>query len=297
MRATREEWALFAVCVVLWGAAYAMTRAAMDADASPVLIACARQALAAAILGGLVMARRRAGKMGPPTKQAQPKLALLGLIGGALPFFLLALAQETIASGLVGIIAALTPVLVTAFAWLVAPEDRLTAPKLIGVVLGFLGVVVLSLPNADMPLGRPALWGIAAATAAAVAYAVNTLLVRIGPSIPPLEASAGWTFYGALWSAPFALYALTTEGGPSAMGWVWIGVLAIGPTAIAGLAYFRLIERPGPSFATQTNYVLPLFALGIGAILLGERVTPNAFAALAMVAAGLFIAQEGWRRR
>lgn len=296
MAATGREWALFFFCVALWGSAYGMTRTAMDSGASASIIATARLWIAAGFLMALLTLRRRQGKAPGPAPGSAKKLAVLGLIGGAIPFFLLAWAQNFIPSGLVGIIAALTPVMVAASAWTVAPEDRLTPAKLVGVALGFVGVAVLMAPDAQAPTGDKAVWGVLAAALAAVAYAVNTLLVRIGPAIPALEASAGWTLYGALWSTPFGAYDFIQNPAPHPMGWAMIVALAIGPTALAGVAYFRLIERPGPTFATQTNYLLPLWAVGLGAIVLGERLSPNAFLALALVASGLFIAQEGWRR-
>jgi drug/metabolite transporter (DMT)-like permease len=295
MAATGREWALFFLCVVFWGSAYGMTRTAMDAGSTPALIASARLWIAAGFLFALLQWMRRQGNAPGPTLGASRKLALLGLVGGAFPFFLLAWAQNFIPSGLVGIIAALTPVMVAAFAWIVAPEDRLTPAKVIGVSLGFVGVAVLMAPDAQAPLGDRAVWGVMAAVTAAIAYAVNTLLVRVGPVIPPLEASAGWTFFGALWSTPLGAYDLMHNPGPSPLGWTMITALALGPTALAGIAYFRLIESPGPTFATQTNYVLPIWAVGLGAFLLGERLNANAFWALLLVASGLFIAQEGWR--
>jgi drug/metabolite transporter (DMT)-like permease len=296
VRPTAKDWGLFFVCVSLWGSAYAMTRQALHHDAHPLIITAGRMWIATFLLHGVLSFARAKGKAPAATPNVQWKLALLGLFGGALPFAALSWSQTRIESGLVGILAALTPILVAATAWMVAPEDRLTPPKLIGVVIGFIGVVVLMGPTALSGLGSGDFLGQLAAASAAFAYAANTLLVRIGAPIPALEASAGWTLYGALFVTPFAIGLGGFATPPDAMGWAMIALLALGPTGIAAIAYFALIRSAGPSFATQTNYMLPLWAVALGAALFAERLGPNAYLALALIALGLFIAQDGVAR-
>jgi drug/metabolite transporter (DMT)-like permease len=290
-----RDWALFIFCVLNWGSAYALVRVALHHGATPPLVACVRLWLAALLLHAILFARRRAGLEPAPMKGATAKLIAMGVLGAAAPFFLFSLAQTWLSSGLVAIYAALTPLMVTGLAPLVAPEDRLTAHKLLGVGLGFVGVIVLIGPDALAGAVNANLLGQLIAIAAATAYAVNTLIARGGVQIPATEGAAGWTFYGALCSTPFAVLSLAAGAHLDIVAWITLGALAIGATGLAGIAYFHLIRSAGPVFVTQTNYVIPLWALALGAMLFGERIPPQALLALALIAAGLFVAQDGWR--
>jgi drug/metabolite transporter (DMT)-like permease len=280
--------------VATWGSAYAAVHVALQGGASPWTITAARMWMGTMLLHGVLWAQR--ARAGEPlhTFTITPRLVLLGLAGGTAPFALLSFAQLYISSGLTGVLAALTPLMVGATAPLVAPEEKLTTTRLIGLVLGFAGVVVLTGPAAFAMNGSGALVGILAATGAAASYALNALIARHGEPIPPLEASAGWTFWGAVLATPFMLL-MPSAIPPSPLAWSMIALLALGPTALASLAYFRLVRTAGPGFLTQANYVLPLWAVTLGVIAFGERVEPNMLAALLLIGLGLFTAQGGWR--
>ena len=109
-----------------------------------------------------------------------------------------------------------------------------------------------------------------------------------------MESAAGWTFWGALYATPFA--ALTWTSAPQPLAWLMIVVLALGSTGIASIAYFQLLRSVGPSFVSQTNYLLPVCAVTLGAILFGERLDWNAALALGLICLGLVTTQGGWRR-
>jgi drug/metabolite transporter (DMT)-like permease len=292
-----REWALFALCVALWGSAYAMVKTGLAHGAQPWVIVAGRLWIATLLLHVLLWRRRAAGQEPPKAPNTAGKLLILGVFGAALPFALLSTAQQSIDSGLTGIISAITPILVGVAAPLVTPGDRLTLWRVIGLGLGFGGVVTLIGPDALSGLGGPALFGQLAAAGAATSYAFNTLIARAGPPIPALEAAAGWTLYGALIATPFAVWQALTHGLPDGIGVGMIALLAVGPTAIAAVAYFHLLRIAGPAFVTQTNYAIPLWAVGLGALLFGERLGAHALAAGGLIALGLFVAQEGWRKR
>jgi len=267
---------------------------ALQADAEPWTIVAGRMWIATAALHLYLWMRRAAGKEPPPTPNSLGKLIGMGLVGAAAPFALLSWAQTRIDSGLVGILAALTPILVGVTGPMFAREERLTSGRIVGLVLGFAGVVVLMGPEAIAGLGGPAFLGQFAAAAGAVCYAANALMGRRGVDIPPLEAAAGWTLWGAIFSTPFAIW--TWAGPPLPMAWIMITVLALGATGIGGIAYFMLLRSVGPTFVSQTNYLLPVGAVAFGAALFGERLDWNAAAALVLIGLGLITTQDGWRR-
>lgn len=289
-----NDWALFAMCVGMWGSAYACVRVALHHDAQPWTIVAGRLWIGTAALHLLLWFRRSSGKEPTHTPHATGKMMLLGFVGAMAPFALLSWAQTRINSGLVGILAALTPILVGFIAPLMAQDDRLTTAKVIGLLLGFAGVVVLTGPDALSGLGAGAVWGELAAAGGAAAYAVNALMARRGPEVPALESAARWTFWGALYATPFAIW--TWTGAPQPLAWVMIVTLALGATGLASIAYFQLLRSVGPSFVSQTNYLLPLCAVGLGALIFGERLDWNAAVALGLIGLGLFTTQGGFRR-
>lgn len=291
---TATDWALFFVCVATWGSAYAAVHVALASGASPWTITASRMWMGTLLLHGFLWMQRARNGEPLQTFKITPRLVLLGIAGGTAPFALLSFAQLYISSGLTGILAALTPLMVGATAPLIAPEERLTVTRLIGLLLGFAGVIVLTGPAAFAASGSAMLPGILAATGAAASYALNALIARHGAPIPPLEASAGWTFWGAVLATPFMLL-MPSETPPTPVAWLMIALLALGPTALASLAYFRLVRTAGPGFLTQANYCLPLWAVTLGVIAFGERVEPNMLAALLLIGLGLFTAQGGWR--
>ncbi len=291
-----REWAVFFFCVAMWGSAYALVETALAHAAQPAVIVAARLWMATFVLHGFWFWQRRKGKAAGRTAGVQGKLFLLGLFGTTIPFGLLSWGQQHIDSSLAGILAAITPLIVAGIAPLLGQDKHLSAARVIGLALGFSGVVVLMGPEAFEGLGGGgglSLLGQMAAAGAALSYAVNGLMVRAGKTIPALEASSGWTLYGALLATPFAALALMRHPAPEFNAWAAIVALAIGPTALAGVGYFWLAPRAGPTFVTQTNYAIPLWAVAIGALALGERISPQALIALALIGMGLFVAQGG----
>ncbi|MGE0829082.1 MAG: DMT family transporter [Hyphomonadaceae bacterium] len=293
-RPTAGDWCLFALCVALWGSAYAMVRVALHHGAGPWEIVAARLWLAAIFLNLVLAARRAAGLEPPRTPRARRKLLLMGALGAAAPFWLYSWAQLSAPSGLVGLYAAVTPLLVAFLAPLFARGERMDASRITGLCLGFAGVAALMGPSA-LDAEHASVLAQGAAFLGAACYAANTLLARGGVQIPPLEAAAGWTLFGALIATPFAASEIVAGSRPEPLAWLAIAGLALGPTGIATIAYFQLIRSTGPVFVTQTNYLMPLWALALGAIAFQEPIGPNAIAALALIVFGLFIAQAGWR--
>ncbi|MBI1250775.1 MAG: EamA family transporter [Alphaproteobacteria bacterium] len=292
---TPLSWALFFFCVAVWGSAYATVRFCLEHGAAPWLIVAARLWLATFALNLFLAWRHSAGKAPPPTPKARRKLFAMGLLGAVIPFGLYAWAQQYAPSGLAGLYSALTPLMVGVLAPLFAAEERLTLNRIIGLSLGFAGVAVLMGPAAFGAAHTTPLLPQLAVAAAAASYAINNLVGRMGASVPAIEAAAGWTFFGALSATPFAIWQTAQHGWPEPLAWVGIAALAIGPTALAAIAFFHLLRTTGPLFVSQTNYLLPVWAIVLGAMWFGETIAGNLIGALALIAAGLFVTQEGWK--
>lgn len=295
MRLTGRDWTLFFVCVALWGSAYALVRVGLMNDAAPWQIVAGRLWAATLFLHAILFVRRRRGLEPPRTPRSRRKLLAMGLLGAALPFWLYSWAQLSAPSGLVGLYAAVTPLMVAFLAPFFAKSERLDAARVFGLALGFAGVAVLMGPSAFGGERDATLAAQAAAFLGAACYAVNALAARAGADIPPLEAAAGWTFFGAVFATPFGVGETLAGAHPNAVAYLAIAALALGPTGLAAIAYFALVRSAGPVFTVQTNYLMPIWALGLGAVAFGETIGINAIAAFALIALGLFVAQEGWR--
>jgi drug/metabolite transporter (DMT)-like permease len=290
------DWLLFFVCVAFWGSAYALVRIGLDHGASPWQIVAGRLWLAAIFLNALLLAHRAATKTPRPAgTRASLKLVAMGFLGAAAPFALYSWAQLSAPSGIVGLYAAVTPLLVAGLAPAFAATERLDAMRLFGLALGLAGVAALMAPSV-LGQGHASLWGQGAAVLGSICYAANALVARSGAAIPPLAAAAGWTLFGALMSSPFAIVETTAGARPDAIAWLAVLGLALGPTGVASIAYFRLVCSAGPIFVSQTNYLMPLWALALGAVAFHEPIHANALAAFGLIAAGLFAAQRGPRR-
>ncbi len=289
------NWILLFCLVFLWGTSFLATALAVD-SISPVSIVALRVVLGALVLvAALVLKKIKL----PTARPAWTVFVLMGLVGNLLPFFLIAWGQQSIASGVAGVIMAIMPLATMVLAhYFVAGED-LNRFKLLGFAVGISGIVLLLGPVFGGE--RHQLLGAAAVLLAACFYALNTVLAHALPSFPPLVTAAGVLIASSVVSVPIWLvqaYMAASEVG-STLSWGWIiggsssdSILAliwlgIGPTGIATLIYFNVIQRAGPSFLSTINYLIPAVAFFTGAWLLSEPVTVQSLLALAVVLIGI----------
>jgi drug/metabolite transporter (DMT)-like permease len=211
---------------------------------------------------------------------------LFGFVGNLLPFFLIAWGQQTIDSGLAGMIMAIMPLITMLLAHYFIEGEDLNAFKIIGFLLGVTGVGILLGPVFEGGT-REMLSGIAIFIAAC-SYAVNTVLVRRLPRFDPIVAGAG-----LLIAASLALLApwwamddgqLSTASNASLVALIWLG---IGPTGIATIILFVVIDRAGPTFLSTINYLIPVVAFFAGVIFLNEPLSWISLVALSIILSGI----------
>ncbi|MFP3944801.1 MAG: DMT family transporter, partial [Alphaproteobacteria bacterium] len=213
------------------------------------------------------------------------------------PFTLIAWGQTGIESGLSGILVGTMPLMTLALAAAFVPGEAVTGRKLAGFLAGFAGLAVLLGPAALGLVAEESLVHQVAVLGGAFCYAANTILTKRMPATPVLGAATAICLCAALVSVPVAL-ALDRPWtvDPSARSLGGITFLALFPTALAAWVYISLIRSAGPSFTAQVNYLTPVCAVILGALVLGERPGPNALAGLALILAGIAVSQ-GRRRR
>ena len=219
-------------------------------------------------------------------------LVALGALNNALPFWLLGFANTRIDSGLSAVIQAAAPVFTVVLAARIDRSQSVHGVRLLGVGVGFLGVVLLvGVQEGGELVGALAVIGTAAC------YAVSVLIAgRTVRTLPPLQVSIGQLAAGAVIIAPFALVQLPDEA-PSAGAIAAVVALGALGSGIAYLLYFAIIARAGASRAILVTYLVPAFALVYGAVFLDEQVTLSALAGLALILAGTALATGAARMR
>ena len=281
--ATRD-WLMLGGTAVMWGGSFLFMDIGLDHFAPP-LIAFGRIALGAATLS-LVPAARE-----PVPRAAWPRVALLGITWMAIPFLLLAVAQQWIDSGLAGMINATTPLFTVLMGALLIQSlpSRLQGA---GLVLGFLGVVAISIPSVE---GGSNLLGVALVLCAATLYGLAfNIAAPLQAEYGPLPVTRGAMVVAAAALVPAAIIgALDSSFGWSSL----LAVIALGAlgTGVAFIWFTAMIGRLGPARASVSIYIVPVVAVALGALFRDERVHIAALAGTAMVLAGAFLTSRPLR--
>ncbi len=289
----RRSWTLLIVLGAIWGASYLFIKIALD-DLSPAMIAWSRIALAAVVLIGLAAAR---GVLAGPRTRL-PMLLLLGAVQAAGPFLLIAAGQQEVSSALAGILVTAAPLWTALLAIRYDQEERSTGLRLVGVLLGFLGVVVLL--GLDLGNEGDRLIGGLAIVLAALGYAVGGLIVKLRLSdVPPLGVAAWVMIASTVLLLPAA--ALSAPSEAPGIDTV-LSVLALGTvgTGVAFAIFYELIATVGTARTFLVTYLAPAFAVAYGATLLDETITVATVTGLVLILAGSWLGAEGrmpWRRR
>lgn len=290
------DWLLLLSLVVLWGSAFATTKVALQTIAPEWTVAL-RILLAACVL---LPATWLAGQSLPREGRHWVWLAALAICGNIAPFYAISWGQQHIASSLAGVLVGSIPLVTLLLAHIFVPGERLTPMRTIGFLTGFAGLLLIIGPDAltSMETSGIKLWAQLAVLAGALFYATNSIIARRAPNMPVLSKSAGVLLLGGILSTPIAAIA---EPAPfadaSSLSIAAILALGLFPTALATLIFFRLIDRAGPSFASLINYLVPVFALTAGVLVMGEHASYEMLGGLALILSGIAVSEFNWRRK
>ena len=275
--ATRD-WLMLAGVVFTWGPSFLLIDIGLD-HLAPALVAFGRIAFGAATLGLFPVARQ------PVDRSDWPAIALLGLIWLAIPFMLFPIAQQWIDSSLAGMINAATPLftaLVAAFLVKQLPS-RLQA---IGLVVGFLGVMAISLPSVE---GKSNAVGVGLVLLATVLYGFSfNLLADLQRRNGALAVIWRSQLVAAVLMLPVAMFGLASSE------FAWSSVLSVAVlgsfgTALAFFWFTALIGRVGSTRAAVALYFIPIVAIALGAALNDESIHVAALLGTGLVLAGAYM--------
>lgn len=293
-RATRTEWLLFATLGFAWGSSYLWIKIGVE-TLPPFTLIAARLAIAALLLGVVL---RLTGLTLPRERRAYGHLLVMATVNIALPFFLITWGEQSIDSALASILNSTVPLFTIVLAALALHDEAITVNRLVGLVLGFGGVVLLTSRNLA-GAGDSSLWGELAIVGSSISYAAGAVYARrnvrgLSPMIPAFFQ----VFFALLITGSLALLLERPwELSPSpdaGAAILWLGLLG------SGLAYpifFRLLRSWGPTRTSLVAYVLPVVGILLGVIVLRESVDARVLGGTAFIVGGVALVNSRYGAR
>jgi drug/metabolite transporter (DMT)-like permease len=283
-----REWALLLVLSVLWGGSFFFVGIAVR-ELPSLTIVMLRVGGAALTL---LIVLRVLGLRIPGGRRVWAAFFGMGLLNNAIPFTLFVWGQREIASGLASILNATTPLFAVIVAHLLTPDEKMTRNRLVGVVIGFAGVVLMIGPEAVEGLSGSVLAQLACLTAAfayALAGVFGRRFRRMGVS--PIVTAWGQVTASTVLLIPMAL-ALETPwllDAPSIETWAALAALAVLSTALGYIIYFRVLATAGATNLLLVTFLIPVSAILLGVAFLGETLVSRHLAGMALIGAGLAV--------
>ncbi len=279
-----RSWAGIILLGSVWGSSFFFFEVALE-SLGPITVALGRVAIAAPALWLMI---RVAGERLPRDWRSWRVLGLMGILNNAIPFTLIAWAQVAIEGGLASILNATTPIFSVVLAVFVVRQEVLSANRLVGVVLGFVGVVVLIGPEALLKLGNNA-GSQSLVLLAALFYATAAIYARRHlMNFSPMVTSFGQVSTAALALLPIALIFETPWNATPSVA-AWGALIAIGTlcTAFAYPLYFYLLRRTGATNLMLVTLINPVTALLLGILILSESPGWTTYAGMVLIFAAL----------
>jgi drug/metabolite transporter (DMT)-like permease len=282
---SRFDWLLFILLGFLWGSSYLFIKIGVDAGLQPFTLVSLRLLIGLALLAVVVGVARESL---PRDARTYGHLVVMGFFSVALPFMLITWAEQSVDSSLAAVLTGAVPLFVIPIAALILRDERITLNKVIGILIGLVGVaIVVGFDPAtlvgDELVAELALIGAAASYAAGGVYARRNVH-GLRPMIP------------ALFQVTFALGmvgipAIALEGpvrvdiAPEALfAVIWLGLLGSGA---AYLVFFRLLGHWGATRTSLVAYLLPIWGIVLGALVLSEPIDVRLILGTALVIGGI----------
>lgn len=280
------EWGLLLFLSVLWGGSFFFSKVAL-AELPPFTVVLGRVAIAAMALYAYLRATNRAI---PLSGEAWRAFLGMGLLNNLIPFSLIFWGQTALASGLASILNATTPIFSILVAHWLTADEKMTPQKIAGVLLGVLGVAVLMSGSAFAGNGPP-LWALLACLGAALSYGFagtfGRRFRRLG--IAPAVVAFGQTTVSTVVMLPIVVL-VDAPWHLATPHLVTVGALlalALISTAFAYIIYFHLLSVGGATNSSLVTLLIPVSAILLGSVVLGERLSSIHFLGMALIALGL----------
>ena len=285
-----KHWIMISTLGIVWGSTFLFIELALQ-GITPLWLTSARIVFAAVITSIIWLKRGRVLFITRDT--AWLRLGIIGITSTALPFQLISWGQQYVTSSFAGLAMASMPLFVLPLAYFFNTNEALDRSKFIGLIIGFLGIIILFSPDFSLEGDTSTLitFGKLACVLAAFCYASNSILMRKLPSIDPVGLAAVSLLIGSVW---VVAWAFAIEGAPpniSTETLLILILLGFLPTAMANLIRVILIREAGPVFLGIANYIIPLWAAMVGALVLKESLSIEFYLAATITLAGIYISQ------
>jgi drug/metabolite transporter (DMT)-like permease len=279
---TRDTAELFTLAA-LWGASFLFMRMGAG-EFGAVALAAARVGIASVVLIPILLAHGLMREL----RRHWKAIFIVGLVNSALPFLAFSYAALSITAGLSSIFNATTPLFGALVAWLWL-HDRLNGARVLGLVIGFGGVLWLAWNNVNQeaafkPGGSG--WAIVACLVASALYGVGASFTkRYLAGVAPLAVATG-SQVSATWILAVPAMLWWPQAAPSSSAWISVLLLGVLCTGLAYILYFRLIANTGPANAIAVTFLIPAFAVFWGWAFLAEQVTAAMVVGCAVILLG-----------
>jgi drug/metabolite transporter (DMT)-like permease len=285
-----RRWLLptaFLLLGAIWGSSFAWIKIAVE-EIPPATLVAWRMTLGALGMVAVLLATRMRF---PWRISGLAPLAVMGAINAAVPIFLISWGQQFVDSGTAAVLNSLVPIFSLILAGLVIRTEPVTMLRVIGLVLGFIGAALLAGRELELRADASGLLGALAVVLAAISYAAGASYAthRVRRTHRYVVA-AGTLVFAAIYMWAIAI---PTDGGivlptevPTIIAVVWLGMLG---SFIGYLLFFFLIEHLGATMASMVTYMFPVIGVGIGVLLLGERMDPRLAIGTALVVVGIIV--------
>ena len=281
-----SQWLYLILLSVLWGGSFFFVGVAVH-EVPAFTLVFFRVGLAALFLWPIVLVFRL---MPPTTFQAWLPFVVMAVLNNIIPFTLITVGQRDIASGLASVLNATTPLWTVLIAHALTSDEKLTANRLVGVLIGVLGVACLMGPQA-IAGQTSSVAGMLMVIAATVSYGFAGLWGRRLRETPPLMSAACQLTVSALLLLPVALLVDRTWQLPvpeAHVIWSIVG-LAVLSTALAYIVFFHILKVSGPTNAMLVTLLIPVSAILLGTVVLNETLLPQHVFGAVIIGSALLI--------
>lgn len=286
-----KHWLLFLLLGAIWSSSFMWIKIAVQ-EIGPITLVAYRVLFGLLFCVAVILIQRVPW---PRDRKTWSRLLLLGIINVAIPFFLISWGELSIDSAVAAILDATVPLFTILIAHYLLHDDKMTLPKVLGLLIGFAGVVVLMSKDIGASLGS--VLGQGAVILASVFYAIGAVYVRkFTVDTPGILRSAGplVSATGIMWLAAFLVESPVEV---PQLGITWISLLFMGilGSGFAFVLAYYLIHEIGPTRLTMVTYLFPLGGVVLGVTFLDEQLTWQLVTGAALIIASLAVAN--WQPR
>lgn len=277
-----KNWILLILLGAVWGSAFMFIKISAD-DFGPILLVNLRLLLAGALFLPFLLQKKYLAYF----KSHFSGILILGIFSNAFPFTMFSYASLGATSNMLGILNGTTAfmTMVVAYFWL---KESITPKQIFGIILGFLGILVLVNPaNGSATIGASGF-----ALVGALSYSFSGVYIQKYQLNANKFVLIGWAMlFGGLFLTPLSFFNLPDQmpDNNAIAALLWLGIVS---TGIAYLGYIRLIEQIGAVRTSTVTYLLPVFSIIWGSIFLQEKITWIIFGGFIFVMIGMYFANN-----